>query len=240
MMDDQWHSQWIDEHQLLITQQHTPPPPLVSSEGLSEWAFTMPFEYGDVYTTEFEVGVFGGSAILRRHSCVVPVKTWRLGKPNAIGKTDRDIRLPGLPFHCTSRFLLCDTPRRAVRLLRKLTNDLPRGAHVYLDKYSAVDVGHGRKHVVNHQFIARPTELQFTPIAARHWKDELEDLREETSLHDLRVPNFTMGKDDWHRLWFADLARQVDKMITADDDCRRAEWRLRLRAQIDCELSHTW
>lgn len=238
-MDDQWHSQWIDEHQLIVTQQHTPAPPL-SESIMRSAAFGLPPEYGDVYSAEFWIGVFGGSAILRRDSFIVPVKTWRLGhKPNALGETDRDIRLPGIPFHCTSHFLLCDTPMGAVRLLHKLTKHLSRGEHVELHKYTEVDVGRGCKHGVHHQLIARPTRLHFTPVAAFRWNDELQALREETPLPGLQVPNFTMGEEDWHRLWFADLSRQVDKMIAADDDYRRAEWRLHLRAQIDCELSHT-
>jgi hypothetical protein len=241
-MDDRWHSQWIDEHHLVIMQQHAPPPPVASRYSALSAAFALPHEYGDVYTAEFHVGVFGGGAILLRDSLVVPVKTWHLGHktPNSFGQTDRDIRMPGIPSHCTSHFLLCDTPRCAVQLLHKLTKDLPPGEHVCLDKDTEVDVGRGRKHLVKHQFIARPTRLHFTPVAAFRWKDELEALREEMPLHGLRVPNFTMDEKDWHRLWFADLARQVDKMIAADDDYRRAEWRLHLRAMIDCELSHTW
>jgi hypothetical protein len=241
MMDDQWHAQWIDEHRLMITQQHAPPPP-VSTACFPAAVFALPHEYGDVYRADFHIGVFGGSAILRRDSCVVPVKTWRLGHklPNSFGQTDRDVSLPGIPFHCTSHFLLCDTPISAVRLLHKLTKDLPPGEHVCLDRYTEVDVGRGRKHGAKHQFIARPTGLHFTPVAAFRWKDELQALREETPLPGLQVPNSTMGEDDWHRLWFAGLARQVDKMIAADDDYRRGEWRLHLRAMIDCELSHTW
>jgi hypothetical protein len=238
---DQWNTQWIDEHQLVCTQQHTPPPPVSSMYFLSA-AFALPHEYGDLYSAEYEVGVFGGGAILRRTSFIAPVKTWPLGHklPNSFGQTDRDINIPGIPFHCTSHFLLCDTPARVVRLLHTLTKGLPPGEHVCLDKQTEVDVGGGRKHVVKHQFIARPTILHFTPTAAFRWKDELEALREETPLHGLRVPNFTMDEEEWRRLWFAGLARQVDKMIAADDDYRRAEWRLYLRAMIDCELSHTW
>jgi hypothetical protein len=236
---NQWHSQWIDEHQLMIMQQHAPPPP-VSNAYFP--AFALPHEYGDVYIADFHIGLFGGCAILQRNSFVVPVKTWHLGHklPNSFRQTDRDISLPGIPFHCTSHFLLCDTPRGALRLLHKLTKDLPPGEHVCLDKETEIDVGHGRKHVVKHHLIARPTILHFTPVAAFRWKDELEALREETPSHGLRVPNSTMDEQDWQRLWFAGLARQVDKMIAADDDYRRTEWRLHLRAMIDCELNHTW
>ncbi len=214
---DQWNAQWIDEHQLVIMQQHTPLPPPMSASTVLASAFALPHEYGDVCITDFHIGVLGGGAILRRDSFVVPVKTWHLGqKPNVLGQTERDIRMPGIPFHCTSHFLLCDTPRSAVRLLHKLTKDLPPGEHVELHKHTEIDVGGGRKHVVKHQLIARPTRLHFTPTAAFRWKDELQALREETPLPGLQVPNFTMGEDDWHRLWFAGLARQVDKIIAAE------------------------
>jgi hypothetical protein len=235
-----WHSQWIDEHQLVVMHWHAQPP---VRKRFFVGGSALPPDYGDIFVEDFKIGVLGGAAILRRDSCIVPTKMWHLGDKlrgdarfnnGSFALTTRDVNLPGIPIHAASCFWLCDTPQGALRLLRKLTAGVPPGKEVCVDKSTEVDVGRGHKHHVDHRIVGRPPWLACTPQATFRWRDEIDDLHADATPHYPRIE--PLDEEDRSDLWFADVAREVERLIAADDDYRRAEWRLHLRAMIDCDL----
>lgn len=233
-----WHSQWVDEHQIAVMHWHSPPPHVSTTHSLMT-AFALPPAYGDIFVEDFNIGVFGGATIMRCDSYVLPTKLWHIGNKchgPGLAITTREVNLPGIPSCAASRFWLCDTPQRALRILRSLTAGVPPGEHVCIDKLAEVDIGGGHKRHVNHRIVGRPRVLGFTPPAEFRWRDELVDLREEALLYGLKVRAEPLCAEDHRKLWFAGIAGEVERLIAADDDYRREEWRLHLRAMIDCEL----
>jgi len=235
-----YHSQWIDEHQLVVMHWHARPP---VSTRLSMRGTPPPPDYGDIFVEDFKLGVLGGAAILRRDSFILPTKRWHRGEKlsgraqfnnGSFALTTRDINLPGIPIDAASCFWLCDTPRGAGRILRNLTAGVPAGKQACVDKSVTVDIGGGHKRHVDHRIVGRPPYLACTPQAKFRWGDEIDDLHADATPHWPRIE--PLDENDQYDLWSAEVAHEVERLIAVDNDYRRAEWRMYLRAMIDCEL----